>query len=178
MRLAATFGPVGSTPGGLPLDIGGPVEAEVFVVHHHEGEVWLTGPCGPAPWRIESHDRHPLDLVRAMATDALGPPLLVHSTSWRWEHDAVVLSFLVVLHGGQAGALESAQVVRAGLARGTATGAPAAIGHWQVLEHGLRHLAWLADDDPAVRQALPDPWRRTLAGYTPEPFRELDTEEA
>jgi hypothetical protein len=42
-----------------------------------------------------------------------------------------------------------------------------------VIEHGLRHLAWLVQDDPAVAQALPAPWHDLLGGYVPEPFRHL-----
>ncbi|HET9443899.1 MAG TPA: hypothetical protein VFO65_11285 [Acidimicrobiales bacterium] len=160
------------------MDIEGPVEAEVLVVFHRDGAVWLTGPCGAGPWRIESHDRHPLDLVRAMAAGALGPPTLVHSTSWRWDHEAVVLTFLVVVEPAQAAGLAAAEVVRADLARSTATQAPAAIGHWQVLEHALRHLAWLARDDRAVQEALPAAWTGTLSHYVPEPFRQLDHQEA
>jgi hypothetical protein len=59
------------------------------------------------------------------------------------------------------------------LARGGATVAPREIAFTQVLEHGLRHMAWLAMDDPVVAQELPEPWLRALAGYTPEPFRNL-----
>jgi len=41
-----------------------------------------------------------------------------------------------------------------------------------VLEHALRHLAWLVRDDPAIAGALPE-WPELLAGYVPEPFRAL-----
>ncbi|MGH9149522.1 MAG: hypothetical protein ACRD0F_04195 [Acidimicrobiales bacterium] len=157
-----------------PVDLEGPVEAEVFVVFHRAGTVHLTGPCGPAPWRIESRDRHPIDLVRAMAEAALGPLMLVHSTSWRWERAAVVLSFLVVVDPARAAGLGSVPVERADLARSTATEAPASIALWQVLEHALRHLAWLAREDGAAGATLPQPWAETLAGYVPEPFRQLD----
>ena len=54
-------------------------------------------------------------------------------------------------------------VGRVDLARGGATTAPAAIGTAQVVEHGLRHLAWLAEDDPVVAARLDDPWRQALA---------------
>jgi hypothetical protein len=40
-----------------------------------------------------------------------------------------------------------------------------------VLEHGLRHLAWLAKDDEVVAERLNPAWRDALAGYVPEPFR-------
>lgn len=162
---------------GPPIDISAPVEAEVYVVFHDDGRLWLTGPCGAAPWRVESHARHPIDLVRAMAAASLGPPTLVHSTSWRWDHEAVVLSFLVVVEPAHALGLEIREIVRADLARSTTTQAPTDIGPWQVLEHALRHLAWLAKEDDTVRGALPARWHTALNGYVPEPFRELDGEE-
>ena len=39
--------------------------------------------------------------------------------------------------------------------------------------HGLRHLAWLAQDDAVVAGELSDDWRTVLHGYMPEPFRAL-----
>jgi len=42
-----------------------------------------------------------------------------------------------------------------------------------VLEHGLRHLAWLAVEDEVVRTTLDDDWKRLLTDYVPEPFRHL-----
>jgi len=42
-----------------------------------------------------------------------------------------------------------------------------------VLEHGLRHLAWLAKEDPVVIATLNDDWKQVLADYRPEPFRNL-----
>jgi hypothetical protein len=40
-----------------------------------------------------------------------------------------------------------------------------------VVEHALRHLAWLAAEDEAVRASLDASWVGRLAGYRPEPFR-------
>jgi hypothetical protein len=42
-----------------------------------------------------------------------------------------------------------------------------------VVEHALRHVAWLAQDDDAVKAALSPSWLAALAGYVPEPFRHL-----
>jgi hypothetical protein len=39
-----------------------------------------------------------------------------------------------------------------------------------VVEHGLRHLAWLVHEDEAIHDALA-PWAEALADYGPEPFR-------
>ena len=62
---------------------------------------------------------------------------------------------------------------RSALARGGRSTAPLTIGYEQVVEHGLRHMAWLATDDPVVGEELPAAWHRVLAGYVPEPFRSL-----
>jgi hypothetical protein len=103
----------------------------------------------------------------------VGPPLLVHSTSWRRSESAVILSFVVVIGPEQVSGMASTTISRAELARSDATRAPARIGHAQVLEHGLRHLAWLAQDDEVVAEQLTGGWPHALSVYMPEPFRSL-----
>jgi hypothetical protein len=114
-----------------------------------------------------------MDVVRRLSTDLFGTPTVVHSTSWRRNRGTVLLSFIVVIRDEQASQYESVPIARAVLARGTATDAPSAVRAEQVIEHGLRHLSWLAADDPAVKAALTPAWRRLLAGYGAEPFRHL-----
>jgi len=134
----------------------------------------LAGPCGPAAWYIEvGGDDDPMDLVRRLSTDLFGAPALVHSTSWRRDRGTVLLSFIVVIRDEQAPQFEAVPISRAVLARGTATDAPSGVRAEQVIEHGLRHLSWLAADDPAVNEALTPGWRSLLAGYVAEPFRHL-----
>ena len=155
-------------------DVEGPVQAEVFVVWLHDGRIELTGPCGSAPWMLEiGAGEHPVDVVGRIVRDTIGEPMLVHSTSWRRDRDAVILSFVVVIEAELVGSMASAPIGRSELARSTATAAPSAIAHGQVVEHGLRHLAWLVHDDPIVAAELPTAWASVLAGYTPEPFRAL-----
>jgi hypothetical protein len=159
-------------PGSFAVD--GPVQAEVFVVWLAGDHLELTGPCGAAPWLIElARVDHPVEVVSRLVRDEVGEPLLVHSTSWRRDRDAVILSFIVAIDRALVGSMASQPIERSDLARGDATGAPRQIATTQVVEHGLRHLAWLAQDDPAVATALPDGWRRLLMGYIPEPFRNL-----
>jgi hypothetical protein len=161
-------------PAGTTFAVEGPVQAEVFVVWLADGGLQLTGPCGAAPWLIElGTDEHPTEAVTRLVREVVGPPLLVHSTSWRRAGGAVILSFVVVIDAALVGLMESRPVARADLARGTATGAPAAIPTASVIEHGLRHLAWLAREDPVVAGELSADWRATLAAYAPEPFRNL-----
>ena len=162
------------TPAGWDVD--GPIVAEVFVVWLNDDRLELTGPCGAAPWLIElGRTDHPVEVVDRIVRDVVGSPLLVHSTSWRRddERGAVIRSFVVVIERALVGTMASAPIGRAELARSGATAAPAQIAHEQVVEHGLRHLAWLATDDPVVRKELSADWRRALATYVPEPFRSL-----
>ncbi len=156
------------------LDIEGPVQAEVFVVWLNGGRLELTGPCGSAPWLIEIGEaEHPVEIVDRIVRSAIGEPILIHSTSWRRDRDAVILTFLVAIDRDLVGTMESAPIERAELARSGARSAPPAIAHGQVLEHGLRHLAWLVRDDPVVSAELSPDWVGALAGYVPEPFRTL-----
>src|SRR5687767_8540056 len=123
-------------------DIASPVQAEVFVVCDRDGRLELTGPCGAAPWLLElGASDHPVEVVDRIVRDVVGEPLLVHSTSWRRDRDAVILTFVVVIDPGSIGSMDSMPIVRAELARSQATAAPRDIATTQVLEHALRHLA-------------------------------------
>jgi hypothetical protein len=138
------------------------------------GRPQLAGPCGPEPWYMEvGDDEDPLEVVSRLSTNLLGAPLLVHSTSWRRARGGVILTFMVVIGDGQAPELAGIGIERAELARNTATEAPRAIAAWQVVEHGLRHLAWLAREDPVVPNVLSHEWKQYLAGYVPEPFKHI-----
>lgn len=112
-------------------------------------------------------------LTAALARYGLSPTIL-HSTSWRRAGDQVVLTYLAVVEAPAPvnPNLASELVTRTDLARGAATSAPDAIRIGQVLEHALRHLAWLLGDDPIVAAALPG-WAPLLADYVASPFREL-----
>jgi hypothetical protein len=155
-------------------DVDSPVQAEVFVIWLDDDRIQLTGPDGPRPWYLQlGATEHPVEVVDRIVRDVVGPPLLVHSTSWRRDRGAVILSFVVVIEPELVGSMESVLVGRAELARSEATVAPQNIVVEAVMEHGLRHLAWLADEDPVVAATLPAGWRPILAAYVPEPFRAL-----
>jgi hypothetical protein len=152
----------------------GPVQVEVFVLRMKAGRPELAGPCGPDPWYIELDAQDdPMEVVSRLSRNLMGEPILVHSTSWRRARGAVVLSFVVVNSEDQAPDLVGVPISRAELARSEATSAAKSIAAAQVLEHGLRHLAWLAKEDPVVIATLNDDWKRMLADYRPEPFRNL-----
>jgi hypothetical protein len=138
------------------------------------GHPELAGPCGPDPWYIEvGADDDPVDVVTRLSSNLMGRPLLVHSTSWRRARGSVVLSFVVVNADGQAPELDGVPIGRMELARSDATSAPAVIAAGQVLEHALRHMAWLAKEDLVVQSTLSDEWKSALAAYVPEPFQHL-----
>ena len=118
--------------------------------------------------------------VAGAALETLGlATIVLHSTSWRHAGAEVVLTYLAVVTPPTAppDSWEIAPVARAELARGDATAPPTAIDITQVLEHALRHLAWLLADDPAIAAALPG-WSDLLESYVPEPFRALGSPEA
>jgi hypothetical protein len=152
----------------------GPVQAEIIVLALMAGELVLTGPCGAAPWYVEvAQGADPVGVVAAITRLNLGEPAVVHSTSWRHARGGVVLTFVAVIDAAAVGTLATVPVGRHELARGAATAAPRQVSTGPVIEHGLRHLAWLACDDAAVARALPTGWLAALDGYVPEPFRHL-----
>lgn len=99
-------------------------------------------------------------------------PFLVHSTSWRMHEGHVVLTYVVCVERPTdlRSSLLDKVVDRSELARGHMMGPPSEVEAHHVVEHGLRHLAWLVADDEVLREALPD-WVEVLADYQPEPFR-------
>ncbi len=99
-------------------------------------------------------------------------PTMVHSTSWRIVNHRVVLTFLVIVETPLTlpPSVTAEVVARVELARGRATGPPSEVHVSQVVEHGLRHLAWLVIEDGAIHAAMPG-WTEALAAYAPEPFR-------
>jgi hypothetical protein len=147
---------------------------EVFVLRMKAGRPELAGPCGPDPWYIEvAAEDDPVEVVSRLSRNLMGEPILVHSTSWRRARGAVVLSFVVINSEDQAPHLAGIPISRVELARSGATSAAQTIAAGQVLEHGLRHLAWLSREDPVVMTVLNEDWKQVLADYRPEPFRNL-----
>lgn len=138
--------------------------------------------AAPAPvpgwWHELPPGRHPTQVV----VDALMHELdgvfdqatsVVHSTSWRYEDEYLVLSYLAVLQ-------PLAPLVRAppgfvlhpvdaGQAGAGRTGDPSAIPVMDVLTHGLRHLAMLRVSDPTIAKTLSGCWHELLARWNPLP---------
>ena len=138
------------------------------------GELALTGPSGAAPWYVEvGQGADPMSVVAAISRLNVGDPAVVHSTSWRQVRGRVVLTYVAVIDAAAVGTLASVPVNRTDLFRGEATRSPGPVPARAVIERGLRHLAWLAQDDPVVARALPSGWLAALDSYVPEPFRHL-----
>ena len=92
------------------FDVEGPVLAELFVLYADDEGIWLTGPCGAAPWQLEvAAGDDPMPVAREVATRVLGEPLLLHSTSWRRDKNAVMLSFVTVVDKAQVAEYRSAR---------------------------------------------------------------------
>lgn len=152
----------------------GPVQAEILMLTLVGDAITLTGPCGAAPWYVElRRDADPTEIVTAITAVNVGEPAVVHSTSWRHARGGVVLTFVAVVDEGATGSLRHVAVERAELARGEPSAAPLQVPVGSVIEHSLRHLAWLVHDDSIVAAALPAGWLGALAAYVPEPFRQL-----
>jgi hypothetical protein len=146
---------------------------EAVVLFLDEGGIQHLSPHGlqtvRAPWDPDL-DPHEV-IVDAVAELGL-MPIMVHSTSWRIVGQTIVLTFLVAVEAParipDAHAVEL--VARAELARGRALGPPPEVHLSQVVEHGLRHFAWLMREDEMIHEALAN-WSQALSGYEPEPFR-------
>ena len=156
-------------------DVEGPVQAEVFVVWLNDDVLELTGPCGPAPWLLElGATEHPVEVVDRIVRDVVGDPLLVHSTSWRRDREAVILSFVVVdrrpaswATWQPAGGPDRPRPIRGDASR-PATSRPT---RWSSTPcatwPGWRRMT------PSSAAELSAAWKAALATYVPEPFRNL-----
>ncbi|MDQ6774111.1 MAG: hypothetical protein M3024_14205 [Candidatus Dormibacteraeota bacterium] len=149
---------------------------EIFPVGLGDGQLFWLRPVHAPSLRVgvaktEDPSQTVLDVMAWYSLAAL----VVHSTSWRYEEGRIVLTYVVVVEPPphlSPDSVEKVPVERADLARGASTAPPTAITVEAVLEHALRHLAWLSRDDPAIRAALAG-WTGALEAYRPEPFRAL-----
>ena len=154
-------------------DVQGPVRAEIFMIWLNADRLELTGPDGARPWVLQLADgEHPVEAVERIVSGLVGPPVLVHSTSWRHQQGRLILTYVAAVTVAEqlSGYLTDDPVARADLARGDAIGPPTDIDVPQVIEHAFRHLSWLVKDDAVVGEALAD-WVAFLDRYEPEPFR-------
>jgi hypothetical protein len=113
--------------------------------------VWqVAGDADYQPLLCPVIDAHPTRLAGRLVSNHLGlTPTLLHSTSWRYEDDHLILSFAAVLPRGESVMHLHARSFCAG-----ATMTPEAITAIQVRDHALRHMAFLAQTDLATMQVL------------------------
>lgn len=146
-------------------EVTGAPEVEVLVLcADRRGIRRLRLASGTLRLRGEWSDHPTLSVRRSVERLGL-TPRLVHSTSWRYEDGGGVLTYVVVVDSpaDMTPALKDEAVVPVALARGEALEPPRTITSDQVLEHTIRHLAWLVREDPAARDALAD-WVPFLEG--------------
>src|SRR5215471_15489255 len=137
-----------------------------------------------APWMIPNMRHiHPNEIVvHHLLTyfgDAFDPcQMIVHSTSWRYEHesDCLLLTYLAVLpQGGWLDQWIATQRISLEPIRALATHhgdhlfPPKHIEHHTALAHALDHLASLSIYDPAIKAVLEPEWRETLQPRLPKP---------
>ena len=97
---------------------------------------------------------------------------MVHSTSWRFQGESLVLTYIAVISNDRAfvDGFEAIGVTHRDIARGSATAPPEGIEVEEVIEHVLRHLAWLSRDDSSIAEALPEGWVEALEPFPEQPF--------
>jgi hypothetical protein len=148
--------------------------AEVFTVYLKGDQLEAVGPIPRRPWIVPlDRDRHPTESVRLAIAEKIGMPWVVHSTSWRHDECQIVLTYMAVVDEGLVDREVRWQIVRSSIAGSDAASPTFPIAAAQVVEHGLRHLAWLSIHDSAVSSALPKEWHRALEVYAPDRFRNL-----
>jgi class 3 adenylate cyclase/CRP-like cAMP-binding protein len=169
-RLAGAIQQVAGTE-----DRGGTV-IEILPVFLKDGEIWWLRPTSGQSFQVEGDGAaHPGDAVAAALAQHGVRPIAVHSTSWRFERGRLVVTYLAVLADSDPSVdgFRATEARRRQLARGSAFDPPPAIEIDHVVEHALRHLAWLGRDDPVIKDLLHGGWFRALESYEPEPFRSL-----
>jgi hypothetical protein len=148
---------------------------EILPVAFSDGELLSFRPDCADSFIVGWPAGHRPEEVAATSLGGLSlKPIVLHSTSWRHSGAEVVLTYLAVVTGDSQlpESWEARPVAHAELARGGATAPPPVIAVDQVLEHALRHLAWLVKEDAEIGRTLPG-WSDILSGYVPEPFRAL-----
>jgi hypothetical protein len=149
---------------------------EILPVGLNEGKLFWLRPIHAPSLRVGiSRSAEPSQVVLDVVASYELHAQIVHSTSWRYEEGRIVLTYVVVVEPPGVlppDSLELAPIERSDLARGAATAPPDSITVNAVLEHAVRHLAWLNREDPAIATELAE-WSDVLDEYAPEPFRAL-----
>jgi len=154
------------------------VTVEVWPVSADETGIWLLSPDGPWPSPPVMADSEPhlaVELELIQHTVSLIDVALLHSTSWRTEGTAVILTYVAVVRcpGLVRSTWPDARPVGWPLAEHVgrppthAPTEPPAPRYIDVLMHGLRHLRFLLDYDATSAEALNGTWRQHLETLEP-----------
>lgn len=144
----------------------------------HVETILLGTTAGRLTYRLRSGTlrgrEHPDD--RALALSGLDPGgvpvgVLLHSTSWRFDPNGVVLTYAALPDPDPAGALPLARPPEFTASADALSPSPDRILPEHVVVHACRHLAWLHRNDPLVRtlaQGQPRLWD-LIDRYPPAP---------
>ena len=135
------------------------------------------------PWLLRSQDKnHPNDVVLAHILNFFGDACdlgrtIVHSTSWRYEQEQLLLTYLAVLPQRAWSVYRQEQGCRALELEAIGTQEkcfgdhllpPPRVAYQSVLAHALDHLASLTTYDAAIQAALEPEWNDVLAARLPK----------
>ena len=135
------------------------------------------------PWLLHSHDKnHPNDVVLERILNVFGDACdlrqtIVHSTSWRYEQEQLLLTYLAVLpqrawsvYRQEQGCrtLELELIGTQEKCYGDHLLPPSRVAYQSVLAHALDHLASLTTYDAAIQSALEPEWNDVLAVRLPK----------
>ncbi|MFI0424582.1 hypothetical protein [Spongiactinospora sp. 9N601] len=150
-------------------------------------EVWPVAADGVGLWLISGQDAWRSDAIRQdsdphsevealLGEHRTGEAKLLHSTSWRADDTAVILTYVAVVGDSDELALDRwPQAAPISPELPDAVGKPIEVKateapfprYIDVLMHGLRHLQFLLQTDSSAREALSDVWRGHLAAFRP-----------
>jgi hypothetical protein len=157
------------------------VRVEVWPVAADEFGIWLVSEEADA-WRSDYvpavTEPHKIAEQLLDAREQFNRLRLLHSTSWRTDRDAVVLTYIAVLGGhgsheyvrdvwtsARPLTLDTAEAVGRPLPHGPVE--PPTPRYIDVLMHGVRHLRFLLETDIQAQAGLDDHWRRSLSELQP-----------
>lgn len=135
------------------------------------------------PWMLHSHtNNHPNDVVIEHMRHFFGDTcdlrqMIVHSTSWRYEQDQLLLTYLAVLpqrtwsvyrQKQEGHTLELESIGTQEKCYGNHLLPPQHIVYHNVLAHALDHLASLFTYDPAIQATLEPEWQDILTPRLPK----------
>jgi hypothetical protein len=150
---------------------GVPVTVELMLLGAHDGALTYRRLAVPLPRGVE-----PDAVARRALGERLGPGSVLHSTSWRFDQDRLVITYAVAPDPDPAAA---GRLVADTVARGADGRHPSPeADHSEVAAHACRHLAFLMATDAAVAEASrarPALWR-LISEFTPRIAGELEGE--